>query len=183
MPVFDIRIRDLALGQLAHHVQLALEGVFVHAGSASDKDLLDVRLRGAGHPANGVPLDRSVPPAEYREALFAEDALQNAFHLQALMFLDRQKTHSHRVLAGLRQGEAQLGTLTGEEFMRNLNQYASAVAGFRIAAAGAAVGQIDQYLDALENDLVALLPPNVSHKPHAASVMFTGRVIQPLGGG
>ena len=67
--------------------------------------------------------------------------------------------------------------------MGNLNQNARAVAGFRIAAAGTAVGQINQYLDALENDLVALLPPNVRHKPHAASVMLMGRVIHPLGGG
>ena len=43
----------------------------------------------------------------------------------------------------------ELGALAREELVRNLNQDAGAVAGFRIAAASAAVRQVDQDLDAL----------------------------------
>src|SRR5437588_129444 len=54
---------DLRLGALANYVELALEGVFVHAGDAADENLLYVRLGAAGNAANCSGIDGRVPPA------------------------------------------------------------------------------------------------------------------------
>ncbi len=98
------------------------------------------------------------------------------------MLLHRQEHHADAVLAGWRQREAQAGALAREELMRDLDQQAGAVAGHRIAAAGAAVRQVDQDLDALEDDVVRLFPFDVGHKADAAGVALAGGVIQALRG-
>ena len=81
------------------------------------------------------------------------------------MSLDRQKDHADAVLAGLRQLDVQAATFAGEELVRNLDEDAGAVAGLRIAAAGAAMGQVDQDLDALAHDVVARVPLMLATKP------------------
>ena len=60
--------------------------------------------------------------------------------------------------------------------MRNLNQHPGAIPRFRIASASAAVGQVDEDLNALEDNVMALLASNVGHEPHATSVMLIARV-------
>jgi len=105
---------------------LALESVFCQAsgkaGGASDKNLLDVRLRNPRHAAYGGAIDGSIAPAQQRESFFADDALENSFALQALMLLDRQERHADGVGTGSGQSESQAGALAGEKFVRNLNQ-------------------------------------------------------------
>ena len=64
--------------------------------------------------------------------------------------------------------------------MRNLNQHAGAVAGFWIAAASAAMGQIDQNLNALLNDGVRLLATDAGHEANAAGIVLGCRVIKTL---
>ena len=79
-----------------------------------------------------------------------------------------------------RQREAQLGALAREELVRNLNQDARAVARLRIAAAGAAMRQVDQDLNALQDDVVRLLALDVGDKADAAGVVLVARVVQSL---
>ena len=43
------------------------------------------------------------------------------------------------------------------------------------------MGQVDQNLEALADDLVALFPANAGHKAHAAGVVFIARMIEALG--
>ncbi len=148
---------DFRFGALADHVELALQLVLGHPGRAANEDLLDVGLRRARHAADGVHIHRRVAPAEHGEAFFARDPLQNSFGQQAVRRLNRQKHHAHAVLARRRQRETQLGAFARKELVRNLNQNAGAVAGFRIAAAGAAMRQVDQDLQALDDDVVRLL--------------------------
>src|SRR5262249_31476118 len=62
--VFDVGFCDLALRTFAHHIQLALEGVFVHLRRTANKNLLNIRLRGASHAADCVAVHWSVTPAE-----------------------------------------------------------------------------------------------------------------------
>ena len=80
-------------------------------------------------------------------------------HMQARVRLHRQEGHAYAILAGRRQGESQPGALAREELVRDLDQHAGAVAGFRIAAAGAAVRQVDEHLNALDDDVVRLDGP------------------------
>ena len=148
--------------------------------AAPDEDLLDVGLRSARHAADGRAVDGRVAPAEHGEPLFAHDALEDAFALQAVVRLHRQEDHADAVLARRRQGETQLGALAREELVRDLDQDAGAVAGSRIAAAGAAVRQVDQNLDALEDDVVRLLALDIGNEADAAGIVLVARVVQAL---
>ena len=67
-----------------------------------------------------------------------------------------------------------------EKRVGNLDQDARAVAGLRIAPAGAAMRQIDQDLDALQDDVVRLAALDAGDKADAASVMLVLRAVKPL---
>ena len=149
-------------------------------GATAHENLLNVGLRRARHAADRRGIDRSVAPAEQRQAFFADDAFENSFALQALVLLDRQKRHADAVGPRLRQREAQLLAFAGEEFVGNLDQDAGAVAGFRIAAAGAAMRQVEQNLNSLADDVVALMAADAGDKPDAASVVLVRRVVETL---
>lgn len=64
--------------------------------------------------------------------------------------------------------------------MWNLNQRAGAVAGFRIAAAGATMREIDEDLNSLLDDLVSLLAANAGDKADPAGVVFVRGIIKTL---
>ena len=64
--------------------------------------------------------------------------------------------------------------------MRHLNGDARAVAGFRIAAARAPVRQIDQNLNALENDVVRFLAFDIGYKADPASIALVRRIVKSL---
>jgi hypothetical protein len=64
--------------------------------------------------------------------------------------------------------------------MRDLEQDSRAVTGLRIAAAGAPVREVDENLDAFENDVVAFLTGNVRHKTNPACIVLVARVVQTL---
>ena len=64
--------------------------------------------------------------------------------------------------------------------MRDLNQHPRAVARLRVAAAGAAVGQVDQHLDALQDDLVGTVALDVGHEPDAAGIPLQAGIVQSL---
>ncbi len=64
--------------------------------------------------------------------------------------------------------------------MRNLDENAGAVAGFRVAAAGAAVGQVDEDLDALDDDVVGFLAFDIGDKADTAGIMLVARVVEAL---
>src|SRR6202034_2280432 len=76
--------------------------------------------------------------------------------------------------------ESQLGALARIEFVRNLNQHTGAVAGLGVAAARAAVRQIQQHLDSLQKNVVALLAPDTRHKPDPAGIVLLRRIVQTL---
>ena len=81
---------------------------------------------------------------------------------------------------GAGQFESEAGAFAREELVRNLNEDAGAVASFGIASAGAAVGEVDQYLDSLADDVVALLAANVGDKSNATGIVLVRRIVQTL---
>ena len=112
---------------------------------------------------------------------FAHDAFDNALALQALLAFHRQENHAHAVFARRRQREAEARAFAREKLVRNLDQDARAVARFRIAAAGAAVRQVDENLNALLDDVVGFWPLMLATKPiPQASCSWLG-VIETLG--
>ena len=76
--------------------------------------------------------------------------------------------------------ETQLGAFAREELVRDLNQDSGAVARFRIAAAGAAMRQVDEDLQSLDDDVVRLLALDVDHETDATSIVFVSRVVETL---
>ena len=73
--------------------------------------------------------------------------------------------------------------LGAEKFVRHLRQNAGAVAGQRIAAAGAAMREVDQNLQPLPDDLMALLAVHVDDEADAAGIVLVRRVVQTLAAG
>src|SRR5271156_2852122 len=114
------------------------------ASGPPEKHLFYIRLGGARFTADGVTVEGRIAPAKNGQTFFASDFFHDAFADQALLFFDRQEHHADAVSAWLGQRESQPGAFACEEFVWNLNENASPVAGFRIAATGAAMGQIDE---------------------------------------
>ena len=118
-----------------------------------------------------------IAPAEHREALFAHDALHNALALQARVRLHGQEGHPHPILAGRRESETQPGALPHEELVGNLDEHAGAVSGLRVAAAGAAMGEVHQNLDSLDDDVVRLAAFDIGHEANAAGIAFLAGIV------
>ena len=95
----------------------------------------------------------------------------------------RQEDQPGAVAAPLRQLHAEPRRLLAQEPVRHLNQDAGAVAGVDLAAAGAAVFEVDQHLQGLPDDGVRAAALHVRDEPDAAGVVLMSRVIQALRGG
>jgi hypothetical protein len=61
--------------------------------------------------------------------------------------------------------------------VRNLDQYACAVARRGVATAGASMRQVDEDLDTLQDDVMRLLAFDVCDKTDTTSVMFVPRIV------
>jgi hypothetical protein len=96
------------------------------------------------------------------------------------MLFHRKEGHSHRIFARRRQGKAEGFALSREEFMRDLNQQPGAVAGFGIASASAAMREIDQDLNSLLDNLMALLAANAGNEADPTGVMLEGWIVETL---
>jgi hypothetical protein len=101
--------------------------------------------------------------------------------VEPCMLLDRQEHHANAVFACRRQSESETGTFAREELVRNLDQHSGAIAGLGVATASATMGQVDQYLNAFENDVVRLVTFDAGYKPHPARIVLISRIIQTLG--
>src|SRR6266851_7060088 len=178
--VLDVRLGNLQLRPFADHIQLALKRVLVHLRRTRYKNLLYIRLRSPRHSANRVSVHRSIPPTQGGQAFFADNSFQNAFTVQPRLLLYRQESHAHGIFAGLGQAEAECLALARKELVRNLDEQPRPVPSLGIAPAGAAVGQVDQDLNSLLNNLMALLSANTGDKPHAAGVVLVHRIIKTL---
>ena len=64
--------------------------------------------------------------------------------------------------------------------MRHLQQQPGAVTGFRIAAACAAMGEVNQYLEPLLDNVVGLAALDVGDKADTASIVLVPRIVETL---
>ena len=93
-----------------------------------------------------------------------------------------RRVDASTALAFRRQGEAQFGALADEELVRDLDEDAGAVAGFRIAAAGSAMGQVDEDLNALDDNVVRFLTLDIRDEADSAGVVLMARIVKSLRG-
>ena len=178
--VLDVGGGNLVFRAAADAVKQALEGLLVEALRTAEEELLDIGLGAAGFAADGVAIDGRIAPAEDSEALLLGNALEDAFALQTVVLFHGQEAHGHAVGAGFGQGYAQFSAFARKEGVGNLNEDAGAVAGLRVAARGAAMGEVDEHLEALADDLVALFAPDVRDKSNAAGIVLIPRMIEAL---
>ncbi len=98
--------------------------------------------------------DRDCAPAKKTLPLFGDDALEGLLAGRALFAVERQEHHPDAILAARRKCEAELRAFLDEEIVRDLDQYAGAVSGPRIASARAAMGQVVEHLQRLGDDVM-----------------------------
>src|SRR5262249_35057693 len=90
--------------------------------------------------------------------------------------------HARAVAAGSRQREPEIRSRLPQEAIGHLHQDAGAVAGAGLAAAGAAMEQVEQHLQALLDDAVRLAAFDVHDEADAAGVVLVARIVEAGGG-
>ena len=177
---------DLVRRAVADDVQLPLEPrrrvrSRVQGRPAADEDLTNHRLAAPRRGAEVSAVGRHVAPAEQALALFVDDSAERVLHPPPLGRVARQEHHAHAVGPGPRQLETGGVRRLAEELVRKLQEHAGAVARVHLAAARAAVQEIDGYLERLPDELVRSLALDVHDEPDAARVVLEARVVQALG--
>ena len=92
----------------------------------------------------------------------------------------RQEYHAHGVAVALGQVEAECLGLFLEEAVGHLEENAAAVARLGVAAARAAMGEVNQHLEAVLDQLVAAPAVDIAQKPDPAGVVFIRWIVQSL---
>ncbi len=123
------------------------------------------------------------PPAEHLLALFADDRLEQRANLLAGRFRMREKNEPGAVAAGGRQREAEGRRHLAQKPVRHLHEDAGAVAGRRLAAAGAAMQEVDQDAQPLLDNGVRTAALDVDDEADAAGIVLVRRVVQAGGRG
>src|SRR5262249_39099013 len=95
---------------------------------------------------------------------------------------DRHEQVADRVLAGLRQREAERLALLGEERVRNLNEDSGAVAHAGVGAHRAAMLEVAEDLQRVLDDLMRLAAFDVGDETDAAGILVERGVVQTLCG-
>src|SRR5690606_13535405 len=144
-----------------------------------DEEVLEIRFDGARPLAEQRVVGRHPAPPEQGLDLLVDDAGDDLLDLTALIPVARQEDQTDAVAARRRQLERQVRR-GAEELVRDLNQDAGAVAGVRLAAARAAVLEIQQDLDALGDDVVRLAALEMDDEPDAAGVLLVLGIVKSL---
>ena len=182
--VFDVRRGDFRFGTLAHDVELALEGVFVHARR-------DSRQKSAGcRAARRAPRGRwrrrppachaSREPSVLLRGQCAPGFLRTA---GADASPPAETSCRRRTRRASGSSKPSVAHSRAKNLCGNLNQNAGAVAGLRIAAAGAAVRQVDQDLDALRMMSWLFCPRMLATKPMPQASCSCAGSYSPWAGG
>ena len=121
-----------------------------------------------------------IAPAEQHLAFDFDEMLELFDDDFARLGFARQKTHRHRIFAGLGQNHAGALGPFAQQRIGNLDQDAGAVAHQRVGAHRAAMVEIDQKLQALADDAVGFLAFDIGDKAHAAGIMLMPGIVEAL---
>jgi hypothetical protein len=144
----------------------------LNAGPLTDKYLLDTRHDVARVAPEFVGINRDVTPTQQSQSFVLNHLFNELLTLDACFGLGRQEHYASTIFARLGQFHAQERANSLKELVRHLNQYASAISGFGVAAAGASVSQVDQDFQRLVNYLVRLDAFDVGYHAHAAAIVL-----------
>jgi hypothetical protein len=156
---------------------------FGHRAAPPDDDLPKHRLNRDGARPESPVVSRHVTPAEYLLPFLHNDSLEKAFDRGSGCRITGQEDEPRAVAAFGGQADTKAHRLVAQEAIRHLHEDARAVTGIDLAAAGAAMQQIDQQLQRLLHDRMRPLPLYVHDEADATGVALVLREIQPLPGG
>ncbi len=143
-----------------------------------DEQLLDDRFGHAGRRAKARVVARNHAPAEHGVPFSTHRLFDQLPQLFAGGPIDRQKYQAGAIVTCRRQCESSRGSRLAQEPIRHLNQDAGAVTGVGLAAAGAAVQQVEQDLQALLDDAVRTPALDIDHEADTARVVFVARIVE-----
>ena len=174
---------DCLRNRLAQDVKPALEFLVVLDMRAAADEHLHMGGLGRldGFAERGI-VGRHVAPAEQHQLLVLDLVGDDALDDFAPRRFLRHEQRADRVVAGLRQLEADLGRLAREERVGNLHQNAGAVAGARVGADRAAMLEIAENVERVGDDLVRLLALDIGDEADAAGILFEAEIVETFGG-
>jgi hypothetical protein len=177
-------VADLVEHSPADDEELPLESeVVLDGGVASDEGHADFRFLGLGGVAEGGVVGGHGAPAEKLLSLGPDHAFETLLDLVTKLGVLREEDHGDAVLPRRREGDVLFLGHGGEEGVRKLEKDAGAVAGVLLEAAGSAVLEVDEDLQALADDFVGGLALHVHDKPDTAGFVLELRVVESLAGG
>ncbi len=166
-----------AAGALADREEHALEVGGRAGGAATHEELADARHRPARERPDGADVDGDVAPAEHLLAVVQDGSLEDRLLATAAGGALREEAHRHRQIAPRRKRERHDVTV---KLVRELQEDPGAVTGARVAAGGAAVGEVAEDLQALGDDLVLGAPVEPRHEPQTAGIVLERRIVEAL---
>jgi hypothetical protein len=110
----------------------------------------------------------------------SRDRLDRSLATQRQVRVGGQEGERDAVLARRRQRDVEAPGLFAQERIRKLKEDASAVAGLLIAAAGAAVLEVQQDLQPIADDVVADLSLEMRNEANPAGVMLESGVVESI---
>ncbi len=150
------------------------------SGPAADEHLPMARL-GLDHRRRQAGIvGRHVAPAEQLQPFGLDHARDHGLAIDALRAIARHEHVADGVMAGLGQLDAERRADLFQKFMRDLHQHARAVAGQRVGADGAAMGQVLEDLQAVLDDRVARAAFQVGDEADAAGIVLALRIVESL---
>ena len=170
----------LVLGTLA---QAEGDPVELEAGQAAlggDEQLAEVGHALAGGPSDEVGGDGHVAPRDDPQALAGGDVLDPLLGGRPLGGAVGQVGHAH----GVGPGRREVGVEDGpEERVRDLGEDARAVTDQRVGAGGAAVVEVAQGVEGVDDDVVPRSASHRRHQGHTAGVVLVLAAVQAGVGG
>jgi hypothetical protein len=123
---------------------------------------------------------RHVAPAEHLGAFLACGRLDGGRAARTQSRIGRQEDHADGVGACPGQRLAECNARFSEEGIGNLEEQPRAVAGGLVAADGAAVLEIDEYLHRVLDDVVVRLGIETRDEPYPATVMLPCGIVESV---
>src|SRR4029078_6214370 len=128
----------------------------------------------------GPVVGGEVAPAEDGHAFFRAQARPDLLAVRAPLGVAGQEDDPRAVAPGRGQRDPDLVALLGQEAVRHLHEDAGAVARVLLAAARAAVLEVEQDLHTLLDDRVRLASMRVHDEADAAAVVLVRRIVESL---
>jgi hypothetical protein len=180
--VFGIeRAVNPPFGALAHEIQAPFEsrGILTGIGLAH-KQHTNIGHYPPGQVARGLRIHRHLSPAQKDEPFLMRGISQCGLGRPAQVTVCGQKHQSGGIVRFNRELDVRLPGRFFQKPVRLLDQYAGAVAGGFVAAAGAAVSQVHQDLQGVLHQCVSGTVVEVADHACAAGVVFECRMVEAV---